>query len=140
MKKQNLIPLLAMVLMLAVGVAYAQLPSPGTVKVSIPFSFTANQVAMPAGDYTVKNSGSAGVLLISSDDASQHGLISTMSVESNSRSTQTKLIFHRYGDQYFLSQVWVRGEASGRELPKTRAEKELMARSSFETVAILAQK
>ena len=140
MKKQNLIPLLAMVLMLAVGVAYAQLPSPGTVKVSIPFSFTANQVAMPAGDYTVKNSGSAGVLLISSDDASQHGLISTTSVESNSRSTQTKLIFHRYGDQYFLSQVWVRGEASGRELPKTRAEKELMARSSFETVAILAQK
>jgi hypothetical protein len=140
MKKQNLVPLLAMVLMLAVGAAYAQLPGATMVKVNIPFSFTANQVALPAGAYTVKNSLVDGVLLISSDDSSQRGFIKTISVESNRGADQTKLIFHRYGDQYFLSQVWVGGETSGRELPRTRAEKELMARGPFETVAILARK
>jgi hypothetical protein len=140
MKKQNLIPLLAMVLMLAVGVAYAQLPGARMVKVNIPFSFTANHVTMPAGAYTVTDSGSQGVLLISSEDSSQRGLVSTLSIESNAGADQTKLIFHRYGDQYFLAQVWVAGENSGRELPRTRAEKELMARGPFESVAILAQK
>jgi hypothetical protein len=32
------------------------------------------------------------------------------------------LIFHRYGDSYFLAQVWSMGW--GRELPKSKAEKE----------------
>lgn len=140
MKKQSLFSLLAMVVVLAVGSAYAQLASPGVVKVNIPFSFTANQKAFPAGEYKVKNSGTARVLLISAEDSSEQGLISTMDVEANQSSAQTKLIFHRYGDQYFLSQVWVRGEASGHELPTTRTEKELMAKAASDSVAILARK
>lgn len=140
MKKHSLIPLLAMVLMLAVGSAYAQLPSPGVVKANIPFSFTVDKMAFPAGEYTVRNSGTAGVLLISGEDSSQRGLISTMGIEASKSSSQTKLIFNRYGDQYFLSQVWVRGEASGRELPRTRTEKELMAKAASDSVTILAKK
>ena len=34
------------------------------------------------------------------------------------------LLFHRYGDQYFLSQVWPAGGSTGRLLPKSRAERD----------------
>lgn len=139
MKKHSLIPLLAMVVVLAVGTAYAQLGA-GAVKANIPFGFTVGTKAFPAGEYTVRNSGTAGVLLISGEDSSHRGLISTIGVDANKGSSQTKLVFHRYGDQYFLSQIWVRGESSGRELPRTRAEKELMAQAASDSVTILAKK
>jgi len=35
-----------------------------------------------------------------------------------------KLIFHRYGDRYFLSQMWMPGNPTGRELPPSKAELE----------------
>jgi hypothetical protein len=38
---------------------------------------------------------------------------------------KTELIFERFGDQYFLSQVWVAGSASGSKLLKSRMEKRL---------------
>jgi len=44
---------------------------------------------------------------------------------------QARLVFHRYGNTYFLSQVWMAGSGAGRELLKTRQERaierELMA-------------
>jgi hypothetical protein len=140
MKKQSLIPLLAMVLVLAAGATYAQLPSPGGLKANIPFSFIVGKTTFPAGEYTVKNSLIDGVLQISAEDSSRRALISTLGVEANKGSNQTKLIFHRYGDQYFLSQIWVENEASGRELPRTRTEKELRAKAASDSVTILAAK
>jgi len=34
------------------------------------------------------------------------------------------LVFDRYGDKYFLRQIWTAGETGGLECPKSRAEKE----------------
>jgi hypothetical protein len=34
-------------------------------------------------------------------------------------------LFHRYGDTYFLAQIWMQGEKQGRELRKTRRETEM---------------
>jgi hypothetical protein len=55
-------------------------------------------------------------------------LIQTQGVEARREQDQTKLVFHRYGDQYFLSQVWTAGESDVRELWKSRAERELIKR------------
>ena len=38
---------------------------------------------------------------------------------------ETKLVFHRYGDQYVLREVWT-GEGVGRELPESRFEREVL--------------
>jgi hypothetical protein len=37
-----------------------------------------------------------------------------------------RLVFHRYGDQYFLSQVWS-SSGQGNDIPLTRRERDLMA-------------
>jgi hypothetical protein len=35
----------------------------------------------------------------------------------------SKLVFRRYEDQYFLSEVWTSGVSTGRELPSSRKER-----------------
>jgi len=45
--------------------------------------------------------------------------------ENLNPANKTKLVFNRYGDKYFLSQVWIAGETRRRELPKSSREKEV---------------
>jgi hypothetical protein len=120
------------------GVANAQLTSPGVVKANIPFSFIVGKTTFSAGDYRVENSGTERVLLITAEHSSQGGLINTLDVEAKKGSNQSKLIFHRYGNQYFLSQIWIKNETSGREIRSSRTEKELMAKAASHAVTILA--
>jgi hypothetical protein len=120
------------------GAANAQLTSPGVVKANIPFSFTVGKKTFSAGKYRVQNSGTERVLLITAEHSSQGGLINTLDVEAKKGSNQTKVIFRRYGDQHFLSQIWIKGGTSGREIRSSRTEKELMAKTSAGAVTILA--
>jgi hypothetical protein len=62
--------------------------------------------------------------------------------------TKTKLVFNRYGDQYFLSQIWEEGNLMATQLTKTSAERKAAkdARSNIarsngepETVVIFAE-
>jgi hypothetical protein len=39
---------------------------------------------------------------------------------------RAELRFHRYGDAYFLKQVWISTDGEGCELLKTRLEQELI--------------
>jgi hypothetical protein len=56
----------------------------------------------------------------------------------------TKLVFNQCGSRHFLSEIWVDGAISGRQLPKTSRGKELardvaqdLARGPVEVVASL---
>jgi hypothetical protein len=49
-----------------------------------------------------------------------------MAVVSLNTTSRAKLVFHRYGDQYFLYQVWAAGATSGRQFPKSRSEREVL--------------
>jgi hypothetical protein len=52
-------------------------------------------------------------------------IVNSNAAESHKPANKTKLVFNRYGDQYFLSEIWVEGATRGRELPKTGREKEM---------------
>jgi hypothetical protein len=50
-----------------------------------------------------------------------------------------KLVFSRYGDRYFLSQVFSAGSGVGRQIPKSKLERELASsqpRPTTEHVAL----
>jgi thymidylate kinase len=52
---------------------------------------------------------------------------------------QAKLVFKRYGDRYFLSQVWYPGTNQGRQLQISKVERELAMNSAKpEIVTLLA--
>jgi hypothetical protein len=56
--------------------------------------------------------------------AGSHVCLAQTSPHSFYKSSQEpKLVFHRYGNQYFLSQIWTTSES--RDFPMSRAEREL---------------
>lgn len=138
MKSKTLLPLLAMIL-LAAGSLSAQIS--GAVKATIPFDFTAGNISLPAGAYQIANSEHPGTLLLRGEGSSSGMFIGANAAQSSAVAQSTKLVFHRYGDRYFLCEVWVEGDNRGSELPITKLEKELRASNARpSSVAILASR
>src|SRR5262249_39830339 len=137
MKKQILFPLLAVVFLMAAGSANAQLSSAQEVRAKIPFDYNVGNATIKAGNCSIRETETVDVLAIGC--AGEMKLALSRMV-SGKQATETKLVFHKYGDQYFLAQVWLKGEDTGWELSRTRTENELMSKAEPDSVIILAQK
>jgi hypothetical protein len=110
---------------------------------NIPFAFTAGKMALPAGEYRVQESSQGSfMLLIQRTDRSAATYVISSAVEVNKPQTQSKLIFLRSGNRYYLSQIWLEGHSRGRKLaPSAKEKKEaLMAHNEVpEQVTIVAR-
>ncbi len=123
MKKRAFVTATLFVLSLIVAAQVVLADEP--MLVNIPFAFVAGNVTLPAGEYRVqKLDGSSAVVLISCADASASAMVLSNAAQAKETQTQSKLIFKRYENRYFLSQVWTAGSIRGRELLKSRAEKD----------------
>lgn len=106
-----------------VAVVFAALSAPveaAQVECKIPFDFTVNGRTLPQGRYYV-SSTVEGTLFIR---GWSKGAITLTNVVKSDEPSDAKLVFHKYGDQYILRQVWM-GGSSGRELPQPRLERTL---------------
>jgi predicted GNAT superfamily acetyltransferase len=113
--------ILALAFLATTQVARAQ----DAVLANIPFAFTAGEMTLPAGEYKVqKLTNDASPLLIRSTDGNGASIVMTFAASANAPQAKSKLVFHRYDNRYFLTQVWTAGSARGRELPKSAKEKE----------------
>ncbi len=108
-------------------------------KITIPFSFIVGEKTLPAGEYTVEPNrrDSDQFWLFQSKDGRTSSLFATMPVRANQTQEGSKLVFHRYGEQYFLSQIWTAGANSGRELLMPRLERELAKNAKIERQTIV---
>lgn len=79
---------------------------------------------LPAGQYTLVQG--PGTLIIRSVDRTGAAIVLTEGLRSNVAAKDGKLVFHRYGDMHFLSEVWAPGQ-DGRRLPAANRERELAA-------------
>ena len=126
MKKQA-ITVIAMAMFFAtLAVASIQAQNAGNMSVTIPFDFTVSGKTLPAGDYYLRRTieGPRVVLQIRGREKDQSVYLpQTHPVEGNEIQADSKLIFNKYADQYFLSQVWISGHSSGAELAKTSQER-----------------
>src|SRR5438094_822043 len=107
MKKQTLriFTMVSLLTVLVVASVYAN--SNGPMKVNIPFAFTVGDKTLPAGQYTFeRNQLIPQLVMIRSTDGRTTARGFTTRVYSHTSQTQAKLVFHRYGNQYFLAQVW----------------------------------
>lgn len=95
--------------------------------INIPFSFNVGQKTLPAGEYTVgpNRKDSHNVWLIQSKSGDGSVLFTTSSAWTTETQEKTRLVFNNYDGQYFLSQIWISGDNSGRELQIPRLEREL---------------
>jgi|SRR6476646_2253512 len=128
--------LFAVALTLFVTTASAQTVK---VKANIPFNFIVNRATMPAGEYLVESMDrDGGVLAIRDSNSKTTNLVISNACQSPKVTTHTKLIFHRYGDRYFLSQVWIQGNNRGRELRPSAREIEVAKDFSVQQVVLMA--
>ena len=87
---------------------------------AIPFSFAVNGVTLPPGTYNVSTPTTPGVMFV----RGLSRVVITMTIPSGSSDDlQPRLVFHKYGDEYFLRQVWS-ADGSGYDLPETRGERD----------------
>jgi hypothetical protein len=59
----------------------------------------------------------------SADRKDQVMRLSSPVMANGRQDMSAKLVFHRYGSTYYLSQVWAAGTNNGRQLAKTRQER-----------------
>ena len=99
------------------------------VKVTIPFDFLVGNKQLKAGDYVVQSWGTPGdgALLFRSEDGSARQIVFAVPVETNKTGNHERLVFHRYGGERFVAQVWFMGNAEGYELIPGSRERESAA-------------
>ena len=111
---------------------------------SVPFEFTVAGRSMPAGDYSIEAGYTPmATVRVSSGNEGVYFLAIRDTASQKERTGQSLLLFHRYGDRYFLSSIVDGSLNTGVEIPTSRIEKELSKTASlqkFETVAVLARR
>ena len=124
-KRLTMLSLVSMfTLCAAVASANAQLSNP--IRAKIPFDFSMGNKKLPAGEYTFSRlSGFSDnkAMSVSSADASTHVFQSTILAQVRTPKNESTLVFHRYGDQYFLEQIFLGGEREGTQIAESRSER-----------------
>jgi hypothetical protein len=103
----------------------AQVSSVPMLKVDVPFDFIAGGSHLAAGTYNIFHTDSANLMMIRSTDLKAQALVPVMVSDTGSDKSVTKLVFNRYGDQYFLSQIWSGPDSQVHQCMKCPAEKAL---------------
>ncbi len=137
--KRQLLSIFAVCSLATVLVAPLCAQSLGGIGVNIPFEFVAQGKTLLSGQYYLQPVGSS--LMIKSADGKTRAFVLTNSVYGQATENQLRLVFHRYADTHFLSQVWSpENRIVGYQLPRTKLEIE-MAKGTpgFQKESIVAQ-
>jgi len=126
LKILNTILALSILTVGTVATASAQLA--GTrMSAQIPFDFIVGKQTLPAGLYELKRIGNDPyVLCIQNVDDSRNVMIFyTSLLDDRDSIRQSALVFHRYGDIYFLAQIMSQYEGFARELQPSKQERSM---------------
>jgi hypothetical protein len=95
--------------------------------INIPFNFSVGEKAFPAGKYVIERNkkDSDTVWVIRHKNNVGKALFLTRPVRANDTQEETRLVFRRYDDLYFLSEFWTAGDNTGREIQISNREKAL---------------
>ena len=109
------------------------------VEVNVPFAFQAGNQMLPAGEYRIQRLSAEmeGIQLIRSYDGKASTTVTSLPAESKDSSAPARLVFNRYGNEYFLAEIWTDG-THGRRLHKSVREKEWASTLGGTEVAVLA--
>ena len=124
--------------------AHAQTAGTQPVVANIPFDFNVGSKNLPAGKYTITVVNPASdrkVLQIRSSDGRSTAITLTTGVLGTA-SEKTKLVFHRYGDQYFFAQAKMAGDTMVLAALKSKAERaqsQAIAKARKTIVVIVAE-
>lgn len=111
-------------LFLTLAVVSIQAQSRTKIEAAIPFDFTVGNTNLKAGKYSLRFM-SHSALLLRSDNGKNSIIITALRAVGGQVNKPERLVFHRYGEQYFLAQIWMLRGDSGRQLDPSSAERRL---------------
>jgi len=131
--------LLSIIVLLAVVSIGAQAQERTFAKANIPFAFTVENVNLPAGTYTISALPPYNMIKMQSEEGGNAAMAPVIPTPAKAESSQSKLVFQRIGDHYFLARVWERGNSIRRDLLGGKLQHELAKNNaSMRTATILA--
>jgi hypothetical protein len=93
------------------------------VQATIPFHFTVNGSQLPAGNYTL-GSDITNPRILNISDRTQHVHVMVLAMpKADEKRKANQLVFHKYGDQYFLSEIRSQESAINLQLATSKQEK-----------------
>jgi hypothetical protein len=106
----------------------------------IPFSFNARGLELASGRYTMAK-GSTHYKTLSSSKA---GVYIMTNPSLSGHPGAARLVFHKYGDKYFLAQVW-NADGTGTAVPVSKEERQItrsqeQAKANTAEVTLIAQR
>jgi hypothetical protein len=118
--------------------ALAQMGSSTRIVGQVPFPFMVGNKYVPAGECTVEPATQgARTLLIRNVDARVGLFTPAMPGMAKKASGSYALMFHKYGDQAFLTGIKLAGDRTIYQIPESRAEAELRAQNVTATEELL---
>jgi len=110
------------------------------VKASIPFDFVLGDKIYPAGVYMVQRApiGDGSVVTLRDVESQKVRNAITNACTAPKTPEATTLVFDKLGEQYFLRQIWVAGNTSGREFPTSKSETRMAANYEKSEVIVAA--
>lgn len=97
-------------------------------EVRIPFEFVVGNRAMPPGLYRVEQllgSPELDILSVRCLETGAYQAITTAVITSMDPQVGSRLTFHRYGNRFFLSGLWVRGKRAGLQVHASVTENQV---------------
>lgn len=92
------------------------------IRAEIPFDFLVGSKRLPKGEYLIESVNASGTLIIR--HAKKGKAVTFMTIQHKpTDKPKSKLIFHRYGEQYFLARIWDGSSETVLKLDKSKAEK-----------------
>ncbi len=111
---------------------------------NIPFAFTVLDKTVPAGKYVIQNAvttSKSGIVKFRNVDT---GHSVAVLAPSNAASYTTKdkvaakVIFHRYGDRYFFSEIWSADGLLNGKVQPCKLERETKSSAGNDQMAVIA--
>jgi hypothetical protein len=128
----------ALMLLFVPLIAAAQLGQSGRIVTQVPFKFMVADVAIPAGEVTVQLANeNARVLIVSNRDAKVATFARPLPAESRNTVQVGAMVFHKYGDSYFLAGLKIADSRIVYQFRQSKLEKELIAQNLRPTEEIL---
>jgi hypothetical protein len=124
MRNRLCVSALALSFLVSLAALPAAAKSVDGMRAQVPFDFHVGDRLVRAGDYTVRSMSADEVLLRISGDKGNAAATTNYGQEKGDGEGRARLVFHKYGDQYFLTAVWG-SDGTGRTISESKRERNL---------------
>jgi hypothetical protein len=99
----------------------------------VPFAWQVNGHQLNAGDYQIINDGASAIVRVRNNEGGQGAFLQI--IRGPGHNTANRLVFHRYGDQYFLAEI-VSRDSTVSKVPVSKAERAVQSEQPREMAIV----